>query len=75
MFHMWLVLEVEIATTWKQNVSLEIGIFSQLTTGLVMTSDQHDSFQVHIVEFFMGIDYEDTYAFIVDCFSCFIKWI
>ena len=35
------VLEVGIETPEK-NMSMEIGIFSRLTTGFVMTNDQYD---------------------------------
>ena len=70
------VLEVGIATPEK-NMSLKIGIFSQLSTGPVITTNQYDFFIKFIklnFPFFMGIDYKEAYTFIYFIvLTCFIK--
>ena len=50
--------------------SLEIGTFPRLTTGPIMTSDQHELFSKFLKlksPVFKGAESEDAYDFLVDC--------
>ena len=52
------------------DASLEIGMFPQLTTGPIMTSDQHELFSKFLKlkpPVFKGVESEDAYDFVVDC--------
>ncbi|WMV13935.1 hypothetical protein MTR67_007320 [Solanum verrucosum] len=67
---------VATSTPARENVSMEIGIFSRLTTGPVMSSDQHDYFIKFLKlkpPFFTGTEYEDAYYFLIDCHELFHK--
>ncbi|TMW81815.1 hypothetical protein EJD97_007748, partial [Solanum chilense] len=51
------------------DASLEVGTFPWLTTGPIMTSDQHELFTKFLKlkpPFFKGTEYEDAYDFLVD---------
>ena len=52
------------------DASLEVGTFSRLTTGSIMTSDQHELFTMFLKlkpPVFKGAESEDAYDFPVDC--------
>ena len=52
------------------DASLEVGTFSRLTTGSIMTSDQHELFTKFLKLkplVFKGAESEDAYDFLVDC--------
>ena len=52
------------------DASLEIGTFPRLTTGPIMTSDQHELFTKFLMlkpPIFKGAESEDAYDFLVDC--------
>ena len=52
------------------DASLEIGTFPRLTTGPIMTSDQHELFSKFLKlkpPVFKGAESEDAYDFLVDC--------
>ena len=54
----------------RMDASLEIGTFSRLTTGPIMTSDQHELFSKFLKlkpPVFKGAESEDAYYFLVDC--------
>ena len=54
----------------RMDASLEIGMFPQLTTGPIMTSDQHELFTKLLKlkpPVFKGAESEDAYDFLVDC--------
>ncbi|TMW85844.1 hypothetical protein EJD97_022393, partial [Solanum chilense] len=54
----------------RMDASLEIGTFSRLTTGPIMTSDQHELFSKFLKlkpPVFQGAESEDGYDFMVDC--------
>ncbi|XP_049372096.1 uncharacterized protein LOC125837004 [Solanum verrucosum] len=54
----------------RMDASLETGTFPRLTTGPIMTSDQHDLFIKFLKlkpPFFKGTESEDAYDFLVDC--------
>ena len=54
----------------RMDASLEVGTFSRLTTGSIMTSDQHELFTKFLKlkpPAFKGAESEDAYDFIVDC--------
>ena len=54
----------------RMDASLEIGTFSRLTTGPIMTSDQHELFTKFLKlkpPVFKGAESEDAYDFLVDC--------
>ncbi|XP_069144485.1 uncharacterized protein [Solanum lycopersicum] len=64
--------EVQEATTVapRMDASLEIGTFPRLTTGPVMTNDQHELFSKFLKlkpSVFNGAESEDAYDFLVDC--------
>ena len=66
------VPEVQHAATVapRMDASLEIGTFPRLTTGPIMTSDQHELFSKFLKLkplVFMGAESEDAYDFLVDC--------
>ena len=66
------VLEVQPAATVAPHMdaSLEIGTFPRLTTGPIMTSDQHELFSKFLKlkpPVFKGAESEDAYDFLVDC--------
>ncbi|TMW87598.1 hypothetical protein EJD97_019736 [Solanum chilense] len=54
----------------RMDASLEVGTFPRLTTGSIMTSDQHELF-IKFLKFkppvFKGAESEDAYDFLVDC--------
>ena len=52
------------------DASLEVGTFPRLTTGSIMTGDQHDLFTKFLklkTPVFKGAESEDAYDFLVDC--------
>ena len=54
----------------RMDASLEIGTFPRLTTGPIMTSDQHELFSTFLKlkpPVFKGAESEDAYDFLVDC--------
>ena len=54
----------------RMDASLEIGTFPRLTTGPIMTSDQHELFSKFLKlkpPVFKGAESEDAYNFLVDC--------
>ena len=54
----------------RMDASLEIGTFPCLTTGPIMTSDQHELFSKFLKlkpPVFKGDESEDAYDFLVDC--------
>ena len=54
----------------RMDASLEICMFPQLTTGSIMTSDQHELFIKFLKlkpPVFKGFEYGDAYDFLVDC--------
>ena len=64
--------EVEHAATVapRMDASLEIGTFPRLTTGPIMTSDQHELFSKFLKlkpPVFKGAESQDAYDFLVDC--------
>ena len=64
--------EVQHAATVapRMDASLEIGTFPRLTTGPIMTNDQHELFSKFLKlkpPVFKGVESEDAYDFLVDC--------
>ena len=64
--------EVQHAATMapRMDVPLDIGTFPRLTTGPIMTSDQHELFSKFLKlkpPVFKGAESEDAYDFLVDC--------
>ena len=64
--------EVQQATAAapRMDVPLEIGTFPRLTTGPIMTNDQHELFSKFLKlkpPVFKGAESEDAYDFLVDC--------
>ncbi|TMW82394.1 hypothetical protein EJD97_006033 [Solanum chilense] len=58
------------AVTPHMDASLEIGTFPRLTTGSIMTGDQHELFIKFLKlkpPVFKGAESEDAYDFLVDC--------
>ena len=58
------------AVAHRMDASLEIGTFPRLTTGTIMTSDQHELFSKFLKlkpQVFKGAESEDAYDFLVDC--------
>ena len=54
----------------RMDVPLEIGTFPRLTTGPIMTNDQHELFSKFLKLkplVFKGAESEDAYDFLVDC--------
>ena len=54
----------------RMDASLEVGTFPRLTTGSIITSDQHELFTKFIKlkpPVFKGAKSEDAYDFLVDC--------
>ena len=54
----------------RMDASLEVGMFPRLTTGPIMTSDQHELFTKFLKlkpPVFKGAESEDAYGFLVDC--------
>ena len=52
------------------DASLEVGTFPRLTTGTIITSDQHELFTKFLKlkpPVFKGAESEDAYDFLVDC--------
>ena len=52
------------------DASLGVGTFPRLTTGPIMTSDQHELFTMFLMlkpPVFKGAESEDAYDFLVDC--------
>ena len=52
------------------DASLEVGTFPRLTTGPIMTSDQHELFKKFLKlkpPVFKGAESEDAYDFLFDC--------
>ena len=66
----------------RMDASLEIGTFPRLTTGPIMTSDQHELFSKFLKlkpPVFKGSESEDAYDFLVDCHELLhrmgiVKW-
>ncbi|TMW80800.1 hypothetical protein EJD97_014997, partial [Solanum chilense] len=66
------VLAVQHAATIapRMDASMEIGTFPRLTTGPIMTNDQHELFSKFLKlkpPVFKGAESEDAYDFLVDC--------
>ena len=66
------VPEIQHAATVapRMDASLEIGTFPRLTTGPIMTNDQHELFSKFLklkAPVFKGAESEDAYDFLVDC--------
>ena len=66
------VSEVQHAATMtpRMDASLDIGTFPRLTTGPIMTNDQHELFSKFLKfkpPVFKGAESEDAYDFLVDC--------
>ena len=66
------VSEVQHAATMapRMDASLDIGTFSRLTTGPIMTNDQHELFSKFLKlkpPVFKGAESEDAYDFLVNC--------
>ena len=66
------VSEVQHAATMapRMDASLDIGTFPRLTTGPIMTNDQHELFSKFLKlkpPVFKGAQSEDAYDFLVDC--------
>ena len=66
------ILEVRQAAAEapRMDASLEIGTFPRLTSGPIMTSDQHELFSKFLKlkpPLFKGAESEDAYDFLVDC--------
>ena len=60
----------------RMDASLEIGTFPRLTTGPIMTSDQHELFTKFLKlkpQVFKGAESEDVYDFLVDCHELLLK--
>ena len=54
----------------RMDASLDIGTFPRLTTGPIMTNDQHELFSKFLKlkpPVFKGAESEDAYDFLVDC--------
>ena len=54
----------------RMDASLEVGTFPRLTTGSIMTGDQHELFTKFLKlkpPVFKGAESEDAYDFLVDC--------
>ena len=54
----------------RMDASLEIGTFPRLTTGPIMTNDQHELFSMFLKlkpPVFKGAESEDAYDFLGDC--------
>ena len=61
----------------RMDASLEVGTFPQLTTGSIMTSDQHElftKFRKLKPPVFKGAESEDAYDFLVDCLELLLRW-
>ena len=62
----------------RMDASLEIGTFARLTTGTIMTSDQHEIFSKFLKlkhPVFKGAESEDAYDFLVDCHELLHKMV
>ncbi|TMW80152.1 hypothetical protein EJD97_023514, partial [Solanum chilense] len=60
----------------RMDASLEIGTFPRLTTGPIMTNDQHELFSKFLKlkpPVFKGAESEDAYDFLVDCHELLYK--
>ena len=60
----------------RMDASLEIGTFPRLSTGPIMTSDQHELFTMFLKlkpPVFKGVESEDAYDFLVDCYELLHK--
>ena len=61
----------------RMDASPEVGMFPRLTTGPIMTSDQHELFTKFLKlkpPVFKGAESEDAYDFLVDCHELYIRW-
>ena len=60
----------------RMDASLEVGTFPRLTTGSILTSDQHELFTKYL-KFkplvFKGAESEEAYDFLVDCHELLYK--
>ena len=66
------ISEVQYVATMapRMDASLDIGTFPCLTTGPIMTNDQHELFSMFLKlkpPVFKGAESEDAYDFLVDC--------
>ena len=60
----------------RMDASLEVGTFPRLTTGPILTSDQHELFTKFLKlkpPIFKGAESEDAYDFLVDCHELLYK--
>ena len=60
------------------DASLEIGTFPRLTTGPIMTSDQHELFSKFLKlkpPVFKGAESEDAYNFLLTVMSYYTRWV
>ena len=74
------VQEVQHAATVapRMDASLEIGTFPRLTTGPIMTNDQHELFSKFLKmkpPVFKGAESENAYGFLVDCHELLPKMV
>ncbi|TMX03821.1 hypothetical protein EJD97_013713 [Solanum chilense] len=70
MINQVLALRQAAAEAPRMDASLEIGTSPRLTTGPIMTSDQHELFSKFLKlkpPVFKGAESEDAYDFLVDC--------
>ena len=54
----------------RMDASLEVDTFPRLTTGYIMTGDQHELFIKFLKlkpPVFKGVEFEDAYDFLIDC--------
>ncbi|TMX02778.1 hypothetical protein EJD97_019865 [Solanum chilense] len=54
----------------RMDASLEVDTFPRLTTGSIMTDDQHELFIKFLKlkpPVFKGVEFEDAYDFLIDC--------
>ncbi|TMW82469.1 hypothetical protein EJD97_005853 [Solanum chilense] len=62
----------------RMDALLEIGTFPRLTTGPIMTTDQHELFTKFLKSkppVFKGAEFEDAYDFLVDCHELLHKMV
>ena len=67
-----LVIQLAIAGALRMDASLEIGTFPRLTTGPIMTNDQHELFTKFLKlkpPVFKGAESEDAYGLTGSCCS------
>ena len=74
------VKEVQHAATMapRMDVPLDIGTFPRLTTGSIMTNDQHELFSKFLKlkpPVFKGAESEDAYGFGLTVISYYTRWV